>query len=81
MKILRRSLARDTVGMRDSHFHDIQNPKSENFDPTFPNPVLIGKRATGYFEHELDLWLQNRPRVTRKHQDTLQENQNKKKLP
>jgi len=29
-------------------------------DPTFPKDVILGERAVGKFEHELDAWLESR---------------------
>jgi prophage regulatory protein len=34
------------------------NPKRpHDFDPTFPKPVKLGKKAVGWIEAELDTWL------------------------
>jgi prophage regulatory protein len=65
LKILRSKKAKEKTGLGDTHFDDIQNPRSKYYDPTFPKAVRVGTRATGHFEHELDMWLQNRPRVNR----------------
>ena len=75
LKILRPKESKNKTGLGDTAFQDIQNPRSKYYDPTFPKAVRIGKRSTGVYEHELDMWLQNRPRVTRNYQDTLKENQ------
>jgi predicted DNA-binding transcriptional regulator AlpA len=36
--------------------------KAPQFDPTFPVRVKIGPHASGFFEDELDEWIQNRQR-------------------
>ena len=75
LKILRPKKSKEKTGLGNTAFQDIQNPCSNYYDPTFPKAVRIGKRAIGHYEHELDIWLQNCPRVTRNYQDTLQESQ------
>ena len=37
--------------------------KSRNPDDTFPSPVQLGVNSIGYFENEIDEWLETRPRV------------------
>ncbi len=37
--------------------------KSRNPDDSFPSPVQLGVNSIGYFEDEIDEWLENRPRV------------------
>ncbi len=37
--------------------------KSRDPDDPFPTPVQLGPNSIGYFADEIDLWLENRPRV------------------
>ncbi len=37
--------------------------KSRNPDDSFPSPVQLGVNSIGYYEDEIDEWLENRPRV------------------
>ena len=30
---------------------------------TFPQPIKLGERAIAFYEHEVDDWLANKPRV------------------
>ena len=39
------------------------NPKSPYFDPTLPVPIRLSASSCGFFEHEIDEWLLNRPRT------------------
>lgn len=37
------------------------NPKRPKlFDPTFPQPVRLGRRAIGFFQNEIEYWLKSR---------------------
>ncbi len=37
--------------------------KSRNPDDSFPSPVQLGVNSIGFYEDEIDEWLENRPRV------------------
>ena len=37
--------------------------KSRDPDDAFPTPVQLGPNSIGYFEDEINEWLENRPRV------------------
>lgn len=41
------------------------DPKSPNYDPTFPTPILIGVKAVGWLESEVDDWLIERIKACR----------------
>ena len=58
--VLRRKQAREKMGgIGNTMFHRIQNPKDPLFDESFPASFSIfGGRARGYFEDELDTWLE-----------------------
>lgn len=62
-KIVRRPQLRANTGLSNSHLYDIANPRSPNFDPSFPVAVKLGPRAVGWFEDEVNVWLASRPRV------------------
>lgn len=38
----------------------LQNPNTPRYDPTFPKPVKIGKRAVAWVESEIDAWQQEK---------------------
>lgn len=45
------------TGLSRSTIYDKQNPKSPRFDPTFPQKVYLGARAVGWFQKEIEAWL------------------------
>ena len=38
------------------------NKDSRYYDPSFPQPVRLSARSVGWFEHEVDAWLDSRDR-------------------
>lgn len=44
---------------RAAHF-DKLNKKSKNYDPTYPKPVMLGSRSSGYIEGEVIAWIEAR---------------------
>lgn len=36
------------------------NPNNSRYDPSFPKPIKIGKRAVAWLENEIDAWLDTR---------------------
>lgn len=58
IRILRKRHAMAKTGLSESTFDDARRS-----DPTFPEAVLLGARAVGFFEHELDDWLARKPRI------------------
>ena len=54
-KILRHKAAQKKIGVGNTHYHGVLQK-----DPTFPRDVVLGKRARGKFEDELDEWLESR---------------------
>jgi len=40
-----------------SRLYNMMNPRSAEFDPTFPLPIRIGSRAVAWVESEVDEWL------------------------
>tara|TARA_R110002167_G_scaffold215778_1_gene420639 strand:+ start:608 stop:853 length:246 start_codon:yes stop_codon:yes gene_type:complete len=45
------------TGLSRSTIYDKQNPESPRFDPTFPQRILLGARAVGWFKAEVETWL------------------------
>lgn len=64
LEILRPTAARKVIGLGSTLFYDKQNPKSPYYDPSFPVAVALGGRSVGYYRHELDAWMESRPRLT-----------------
>lgn len=40
-----------------------QDPKSPQYDPSWPLPVRLSARSTGYLVSEIEAWLASRPRT------------------
>lgn len=57
IRIVRASNAPKKLGVGKTRFYQLT--KSHGF----PKPVVLGARARGYYEHELDAWLAARPRA------------------
>lgn len=38
---------------------DPQDPK-KRYDPTFPKPITLGKRAVGFVSSEVDSWIEQK---------------------
>ena len=55
--ILRLPAASGRIGLARSSIYDRLNPKSSRYDPTFPRPVPLGKRAIGFLEDEVEAWV------------------------
>jgi len=36
------------------------NPKSPQYDPTFPKPIKLGSRSVGWIEAEVQAWIESR---------------------
>ena len=66
LTILRRKQVENRIGIGRSSIYDKLNPKSRNYDPTFPRMVLLGSRSVGWYEHEIEEWLASRQRSTLK---------------
>jgi len=58
MLLLRKPAAAKKLGLAINSFDDLRRR-----DATFPKAVLLGARAVGFVEGELDDWIASRPRV------------------
>lgn len=60
LQILRRPHVETATGLGRSAIYEKLNPKSAYYDPHFPKPVRLGKRAVGWRNDEIDAWLESR---------------------
>lgn len=51
------------LGISKSTRYTWQDPKSPQYDPTWPVPVKLSARSTGYLVSEIEAWLASRPRA------------------
>lgn len=63
--VIRRKQLEKKIGLSRSAIYDRLNPKSPNFDPSFPKPIPLGARAIGFIESEADAWLAARVEQSR----------------
>ena len=56
-RILRATEAARKLGLGRTSFYSLLK------EDDFPRPLALSARARGYSEHELDVWLANRPRT------------------
>lgn len=55
LKVLRPKAGQAKLGIGHTRYYELNKT-----DPTFPKDVILGKRARGKFEHELDAWLESK---------------------
>ncbi len=58
MQILRKREASQKTGLSMAHIDRITRDPNNDF----PAKVQLGGNAVGWYEHEIDEWLSNRPR-------------------
>jgi prophage regulatory protein len=70
LRILRRKQLEDRTGLSRSTIYARLNPKSTNYDPTFPKPIELGhgmqNPPVGWIEAEVDAWLSAQIEKSRK---------------
>lgn len=59
-KIIRKYLAPKKLGIGRSTLALWLDPKSKYFDATLPSQIRLGNNSTGFFESDLDDWLESR---------------------
>lgn len=61
LTILRRKQVEARTGLSRSTIYSRLNPKSPNYDPTFPKPIELGRGMknppVGWLESEVESWL------------------------
>lgn len=51
------------LGISRSTRYARQDPKSPQYDPSWPIPIMLSVRSTGYIAQEVEAWLASRPRA------------------
>lgn len=64
--IIRPGRLQEKLDLGKGTIANLRDPKSPQFDPTFPLAISLGARAIGWIEAEIDEWLASRPRVNPK---------------
>ncbi len=60
LTILRRKQVEARTGLCKSAIYAKCTPNPNrpgDFDPTFPAPISLGPKTTGWLEHEIDAWI------------------------
>ena len=58
--ILRRPGVEQATGLSRSVIYAKMDPRSPYFDPDFPKPLRLGKRAVGWRASDITAWLESR---------------------
>lgn len=70
LRIIRRKQLEDRTGLSRSTIYARLNPKSSNYDPTFPKPIELGhgmkNPPVGWLESEVENWLTAQIEMSRK---------------
>jgi prophage regulatory protein len=62
-RIIRLPETSNRTGKKRSTIYDTLNPKSPRYDATFPKPVKLGARSIGFYESEVQAWIESRRAV------------------
>lgn len=60
--ILRMPDLKALLKLSRSQIYDMLNEKSAGYDPDFPKPIKLGRKAVGWFYQEVRDWLESRQR-------------------
>jgi prophage regulatory protein len=59
-RIIKRPQVEHDTGLKRSSIYNKLNPKSPQYDPTFPKSIKLGARAIGFIESEVQAWIESR---------------------
>jgi len=59
LAILRLKQLERKIGLKRSSIYEKSNPRSHRYDPSFPQMVQLSQRAVGWYESDVDEWLQS----------------------
>lgn len=62
-RVVRMKDASKKLGRCVSGIYKMLDPKSPYFDPSFPRTIRLSQNSVGFYEDELDTWLESRPRT------------------
>ncbi|MDZ7852308.1 MAG: AlpA family phage regulatory protein [Halomonas sp.] len=58
--ILRRKELERFIGFRRSQIYDMLNEKCDGYDPDFPKQIKLGRKAVGWYVHDVLKWIERR---------------------
>ncbi len=59
-RIIKLPELKNKTGLSRSTVYDKLNPKSPRHDATFPRSIKLGARAIGFYESEVQAWIESR---------------------
>ena len=59
-RVIRLPETKQVSGQSRSTIYNKLNPKSPQYDPTFPKPIKLGARSIGWIEAEVQAWIESR---------------------
>jgi prophage regulatory protein len=62
-RIIRLPELKNQTGKSRSSIYDTLNPKSPRYDSSFPKPARIGLRSIGWYESEVQAWIESRREI------------------
>jgi prophage regulatory protein len=62
-RIIKLPELKNQTGKSRSSIYDTLNPKSPRYDASFPRPVKLGARAIGFYESEVQAWIESRREI------------------
>ena len=60
IRVLRMKAVTDKIGVARSTIYDWMNEGSTRYDASFPKPVRLGSKSIGWFESDLNRWLESK---------------------
>lgn len=67
LKILRRKQVEQRLGLSRATIYARMNPNARagEYDPSFPKPIALGRKAVGWVESEVEAWIEAQIRSSR----------------
>lgn len=65
-RLLRRKQVEQAIGLSRSTIYARLDPKSPQYDPTFPKPITLGSMSVAWIEAEIQNWIASRIADSRK---------------
>ena len=62
-RVIRLPETKAQTGLSRSTIYDKLNPKSPRYDATFAKPIKLGARAIGFYEAEVQAWINSRREI------------------
>ncbi|WP_394752806.1 helix-turn-helix transcriptional regulator [Crenothrix sp.] len=64
-RAIRRPQLEQATGLKRTSIYNKLNPKSPQYDPTFPRPINLSSRTIAWVESEVQAWIDSRIAASR----------------